>query len=495
MSTLEEASLHASQLVSQFQEFYKTAVTTGVGNYKSYVIKMTPGDTGKIMSLTRMLDRNLIRYYSAKPASLRGYSYDKGKEENFSVDTNDLIIPSLQPKSTLVKVLFEPNATLVDSATYDITAWSLPYVFGVKAYATRAAAPMNNTPKTFSSTPFYAGAQDPYGYVIRWKDMRAVHLVGDLLQKGVKLRFSEEPFQMNGQNFDRGSVIILRTSNQSVPGLWETVRKLAQQEEEAIIPVSSGFAEKGYDFGSSKIHPLKSRRIALLTGEGVNPNAAGEVWFYFEQTLNYPVTLINASDFARISLNDYDLLILPDGNYRFLSDKNSADQLKNWINSGGNLIAMEGAVNQLSRQDWGLKSKKDDDTEPKDIYEPLKKYETRERDMIANTTPGSIFRVELDNTHPLAFGYGNYYYTLKQDGNVYDFIKEGGWNVGVIKKDEQVAGFVGSRLHGKLQDGLLFGVANIGRGTVTFLADDVLFRSFWENGKLLFANAVFLVGQ
>jgi hypothetical protein len=28
-----------------------------------------------------------------------------------------------------------------------------------------------------------------------------------------------------------------------------------------------------------------------------------------------------------------------------------------------------------------------------------------------------------------------------------------------------------------------------------FLADDVLFRSFWENGKLLLCNAVFLVGQ
>ncbi|MFL5740767.1 MAG: M14 metallopeptidase family protein [Flavisolibacter sp.] len=496
MSTLEVASAHAAQLVSQFQDFYKAAVTTGVGNYKSYIIRMNAGDTGRVMALTRLLDRNLIRYYAAKPGSLRGYSYDRGRDENFSVDTSDLVIPSLQPKSTLVKVLFEPNAALVDSATYDITAWSLPYVFGVNAYATRAVAAVNsNVQKTFSSHQSFSAAQDPYGYVIRWKDMRAVKLVGDLLQKGVRLRFSQEPFQMNGQSFDRGSVIILKTSNQSVPGLWETVRKFAEAEDETLVPVSSGFAEKGYDFGSSKIHPLKSRRIALLTGEGVNSNAAGEVWFYFEQILNYPLTLVNASDFARINLNDYDELILPDGNYRFLADKSNADLLRNWINSGGNLIAMEGAVNQLSKQDWGLKSKKDDDSEPKDIYEPLRRYETRERDVIANTTPGSIFRVELDNTHPLAFGYGNFYYTLKQDDNVYDFIKDGGWNVGVIKKDEQVAGFVGSRLHSKLQDGLLFGVQDMGRGTVTYLADDVLFRSFWENGKLLFANAVFLVGQ
>ena len=30
---------------------------------------------------------------------------------------------------------------------------------------------------------------------------------------------------------------------------------------------------------------------------------------------------------------------------------------------------------------------------------------------------------------------------------------------------------------------------------ITYLADDVLFRNFWHNGKLMFCNAVFLVGQ
>ena len=101
----------------------------------------------------------------------------------------------------------------------------------------------------------------------------------------------------------------------------------------------------------------------------------------------------------------------------------------------------------------------------------------------------------MDNTNPLAFGYPDYYYTLKQDDQIYEFIQDSGWNVGVIKKDNQVAGFVGAKLKNKLKDGLLFGVKIIGKGTVTCLADDLMFRSFWENGKLMFCNAVFLVGQ
>jgi hypothetical protein len=84
---------------------------------------------------------------------------------------------------------------------------------------------------------------------------------------------------------------------------------------------------------------------------------------------------------------------------------------------------------------------------------------------------------------------------LKLDDNVYEFLKDGGWNVGVIKKDNYVSGFAGSKAKEKLKDGLIFGVQELGRGQIVYLADDPLFRSFWENGKLLFCNAVFMVGE
>ncbi|HOA37982.1 MAG TPA: hypothetical protein PKJ36_06255, partial [Flavihumibacter sp.] len=84
---------------------------------------------------------------------------------------------------------------------------------------------------------------------------------------------------------------------------------------------------------------------------------------------------------------------------------------------------------------------------------------------------------------------------LKQDANMYDYLRDNGWNVGVLKKDNYVAGFVGAAVKNKLKDGVLIGVEDMGRGQVVFFADDPIFRSFWENGKLLFANAVFLVGQ
>lgn len=210
--------------------------------------------------------------------------------------------------------------------------------------------------------------------------------------------------------------------------------------------------------------------------------APGKPGIFLERELQYPVTLINATDFSRAKWNNIDVLIMPDGNYRFLNDKSSSEQFYQWIQNGGRVVAMESAIAQLSKQEWcAVHIRKDDEkdtTGKKDPYLLLHPYENREKDELTGNTPGSVFRVDIDNTHPLMYGYPDYYYTLKMDNTVYDFIKEGGWNAGVIKKDNQLAGFVGYRLKKKLKDGLVFGVQDVGRGTVSYLSDDILFRNF-----------------
>jgi hypothetical protein len=41
----------------------------------------------------------------------------------------------------------------------------------------------------------------------------------------------------------------------------------------------------------------------------------------------------------------------------------------------------------------------------------------------------------------------------------------------------------------------LFGVEDFGQGHVVYMVDNPLFRGFWENGKMIFGNAIFMVGQ
>ena len=114
--------------------------------------------------------------------------------------------------------------------------------------------------------------------------------------------------------------------------------------------------------------------------------------------------------------------------------------------------------------------------------------------MVTDFIQNSSYPVALDKSHPLCYGYPEYYFLLKQNGQLLEFMKDG-WNAGVIKKDNQVAGFVGSSVKSRLIDGTVFGVLPMGRGSIVLFTDNPLFRSFWQNGKLLFLNAVYLAGQ
>lgn len=492
MSTLEIASKNAGKLISEFKKYFDEANTNGIGEYKTYVVTET--NTAKRKALQNFFDANGIKYGRTDASSIKGYNYYTGKEEVFSA-VNSLAVSSYQPKSSLVKVLFEPKSKLSDSATYDITAWSLPYVYGVQTYAVKEKLAVGNYSDQNIRSNVSALA---YGYLVNYTSFADAKFLAALLNAKFRVRFAEKDFTYNGKAFQKGTIIVLKKANEDK---LQQFADMANAYQVTVTEVNSGFMETGFDFGSEKVHLIKRPNVVVLTGRGVNPNAAGEVWHLFEQQLNYPVSMINAEEIDGSTLKNTDVLILPDGNYKFLKDKDAASEIKMWVQQGGKLIAFENAAAQVAKADWGIKLKKSDDEDKKDDkkddkepYTDIKLYENRERDGIVNNMPGAIYKVELDNSHPLAFGYGKNYFSLKLSGDIYEFMKSG-WNVGIIKKESQAAGFVGSRTKERIKDGTVLGVQSLGGGSIVFFADDPIFRNFWENGKMLLCNAVFLVGQ
>ena len=490
MSTIEAASLNAQRLVTEYKRFFDDS-RTGKGNtVKTYVL--TSDNKSKISSIANLLKLNGIDYGTvATDKGFSGFNYNSGKNEKGQLKKYNIAVSAAQTKAVLARVLLEPRSNLVDSVTYDITAWSLPYVYDVDAYTTGEAIALQPYKEEGSAAPV---AASDYGYLIKYNSVSSAKLLGQLLQAGIKVRYSDKPFTYNKKQFDRGTLIILQKGNPS--NLLSLLNQYTANTSVEVESVATGFMEKGPDFGSPDIRFIRTPKVAMMTGDQSSSLSAGEVWHFFDQQLNYPVTLLNSTELNRVNLKGYNVLIIPDGSYRNLNDKGIADKLKDFVNGGGNLIAMENAVKQLSSGDWNLKLKEDKEDEKgeKSDYASLKRYENRERDELKNSIPGAIYKVDLDNSHPLAFGYSDTYYTLKQDANVYEFLKDG-WNVGVIKKTNYVTGFTGSKVKRELKDGLVFGVMEMGAGSVTFLADNPLFREFWEGGKLLFSNAVFLVGQ
>ena len=181
------------------------------------------------------------------------------------------------------------------------------------------------------------------------------------------------------------------------------------------------------------------------------------------------------------------------------SDVGTRERLLDWIRGGGRLIALERAARALADAGgFGIERRRpeNDEAEADEEYADAvpPRYGDRERDDLRRAVQGSIYALTLDNTHPLGFGYPATYFTLRRDDTVFELLPDG-WNVATLREDGYRTGFVGADVRPLMDEGLIFGVESIGDGSVVYMADNPLYRGFWETGRLLFGNAVFFVGQ
>jgi hypothetical protein len=204
-----------------------------------------------------------------------------------------------------------------------------------------------------------------------------------------------------------------------------------------------------------------------------------------------------------VDLWKYDVFIVPDGGYR-LFDEGTLATIERWVNDGGRLIVIAGGASAFAeKKGFGLKefatedAKRQAEKAEKDQKEkegPVK-YGEAERKELSNNIFGAIYKVTLDKTHPLAFGLGDNYFSLRTSERHYGYLDKG-WNVGILKgKQKPLMGFAGYKINKQLENTLVFGVEDKGKGQVVYMVDNPMFRCFWENGKMIFSNAVFMVGQ
>lgn len=482
LSTIEMAVKHAKSLNTEFNTFFKNQNL----EYKSFVLK---GNEDNISALTTLLDQHEIQYGYAKGSKITGYDYQTRSKKSMQTSSRDLVISTQQAKGKMVSVLFEPHTFLSDSLTYDITAWSLPYAYGLEAIASTTEIAHQVKVSDYTSPTIDSQA---IGYISSWHSFKDATFLADLYQNGFKVRSSSKPFatQQSEKDYERGSLIILKRDHKDQADFETKLIALAQKHQRTLEPVSSGFSKSGPDFGSPDISLLKAPKIAVLAGSEVSNLAYGEVWHFFEQQLSYPFTAISTETFDRTNWDTYTVIIIPNGNYKTLLNEAQRSKLRTWIQKGGRLIAMENALVSFADQDgFGLTAKKESEEPQSSVTHTP--YDQQDREYIKHYISGSMFLSQLDSTHPLAFGYSKSYVSLKIGTGAYELLERGS-NVAYLgKTPTPVAGFAGHEALKKLDNTLVFGTERIGKGSIVYLVDNPIFRGFWENGKLFFANALF----
>lgn len=501
LSTVEVSSKNAGRLVQNFADFYKKSKNSPPGEYKSYIV-YSSNPIPKIKALMAQLDRIGIQYGKAGKgiSGVKGYNYSTGKNDDFAVGENELVISAYQPKGLLAQVLLDPAAEVVDSNTYDITAWSLLQAHGLEAFATTQLIEPKSLGYDFAEQYLSLPETPPYAYLVEWNSVHSARLLTELLKQGIVCRYSEMPFNVAGRFWPAGTLVVTRADNRKHPDFAGAMRAASEKFDYPVATAQTGFVDNGHDFGSEYMHLVTPPKVLVLSGEKTQDNEFGQVWFYFDKEIGYPATIVDAEDLSGgLDLTNYTTLVLPEGSYGF--DDATLLKIGNWVNSGGRLIAIGNANTALAdKPGFNLakfaKTSEIDEAKTEEERIALDHrtavYKDRNRSSISDFNPGAVVRVKMDTSHPLAFGMRDYYFSLKTSSLRFDLVKNA-WNVGYLEDNFLSNGFIGANVKADLKNSAVFAVQSKGSGKVIYLVDNPLFRAFWEEGKLLFSNAVFFV--
>ncbi len=497
ISNIEISAKNADRLISNFENYFKASINQPQGNYKTFIIAAS-NNKAKLKSLCAFMDKHRIQYGKAGKAK-KGtsvYNYISNSKTNYDIKPNDLVISAYQAKGVLTQVLFEPDPFLIDSLTYDITAWSLPHALGLEAYASTQRL---NPESDYTLDPFAAPTNygKPYAYLAHWQSLADARFLGELLNSGIKVRTTAKSFKLSGSSYPAGTLVITRADNRKNNSFDKIVQSIAAENEKTLIPAKTGLADEGHDLGSANMMLLNMPKIAMLYGDRVSGNAFGHTWHYFEQDLNYPVTMLSDKQFAYANLDNYNVILMQEGSYNL--NKSNSEKLKNWISKGGRLIAIGRAISSLAGKDgFEIKRKSKEENkmssaeqEARKTNHKLENYGDQERNSISDQMPGAIFKLKIDNTHPLAFGLPDYYFSLKTSSANYALLEDG-WNVGYIPNDLTVLGFAGANVKKRMKETVVLGTQSMGSGKVIYMVDNPTYRGFWRQGKFLLSNAIFM---
>ena len=200
--------------------------------------------------------------------------------------------------------------------SYDLTGWALPYLYNLKAYAIKDKITSSNKKVEFAFENIIIPDNPPYAYLADWKGYGEARLMSALYKKNLNIRYVTKTFTLDGKTYNRGSLIIARGDNKHLGDKFDKlVTDAANMTQVIVNPVFTGLAEKGIDLGSNNARLNNPPKIALVGGDGTSTGSFGELWFFFEKELEYPVTIIDASRLPNTDLGEYDVLYLPSGSY------------------------------------------------------------------------------------------------------------------------------------------------------------------------------------
>jgi hypothetical protein len=477
VATLKAAIENKVTLRKYQQNFFKSAVQP---QRKNSIVAYEFGDTFDMNRTKAFIDKLLIHKIKV---------YKKGEK---------FVVPVQQSQKRMVQTMFETYTKYRDSVFYDASAWSVANFYNMPYKGLKTINLGEELTSTTNLINIDKVQQTNYAYIVDWDDYNAPAALYYMQSKGIKISSAFKPFAIHtskgDKSFNYGSLMI-PVSKQSISSdaIYNIIQHAQDKFEVPIYAVNTGFSLQGIDLGSRNMRALKKPKAAMLIGDDVNSLEAGEVWHLLDTRMHMPITKIQIRNFKGASLDNYNSLVMVSGSYSQL-DSVQLQKIKQWVAKGNTLITIAGASK------WAIQkklvkealTKKPKESKAKDIVRSA--YVNASEELGRERLGGAIFEVDVDQTHPLGFGYRSSKLPVYKNNSVFIAPSKNAYaTVAKYTKNPHIDGYISTNnLDTFLKPSASLIVSPLGKGRVVLFADNPNFRGSWYGTNRLFLNALFL---
>ncbi len=494
MATVKASVEHKAMLLDYQSRFFESALSNAASDpVKAYIFRETSDQHRLNAFLDKLLIHQVEVFELNEDVAIDGIGFKAGSA---------YVVPTDQVQYRMVQSTFETYDTYNDSVFYDASAWSLANTYNVEYKGVKrpvSTGTQVNRDGLSRNVPEVQSSR--YAYLISWKDYQVPALLYQLLKDEVVVYSAFKPFEVSANGttraFDYGSLMIpVQQEKVSAERLLELLRRCSQQYHIEVTPIATGLNAAGVDLGSRYLRPVPIPKAMMLVGDGVAGYEAGEVWHLLDQRIHMPITKVETRMINRLKWDEYNVMVMVSGNYQML-DSSFVENLKDWISQGNTLITIREGT------EWAIKNKVvteellDSDKEKSDSQQAEVKrlpYVDAPEHYGKTRVGGAIFSVDLDLTHPVAFGYEKVRLPVYRNSNVWLKPSSNPYStVAAYSSDPHVDGYISKEnLEEKLKKSASVIVSKSGQGRVVLFADNPNFRGTWYGTNRLFLNALFL---
>ena len=487
-STIEAAKNLRIEILNYQRDFYKNAKDEAAKDSRKAYVFGDKYDKSRIFHFIEILKRSQIKVYELNQNT---QGFEKGSA---------YIVPLEQQQSKLIKASFErymegSHGLFTDSIFYDISAWTLPMAFGLdfKPLDGGGFNPnmLGNELTNWTFQPgSIVGGQSSYGYAFAYDDYYAPNLLNALLQDNIVVKVLTDPSKIETvdgvKSFDYGTIVVSpQNQTKSAEAIFNTLQTAVKKTGVTVIALKTGLATEGVDMGSPSSVTLKKPNVAMLVGDGVTNNDAGEVWHLLDTRYDMALTMIDVANINRINLSSYTSLVLVDGSY----SATVAAKLKEYAAGGGTLIAMGRAVKFLKTNDLAAVDFKTSKKEAKSDRRPYAKLENDEGSTVIG---GAIFEATADLSHPLLYGYHSLKLPVFRADSFFMDMPQNVYAAPLVyTANPLLSGYMKTKWNETVKNTPSIIVSQAGSGRSICMVDNPNFRAFWYGTNKIFANMIF----